>query len=189
VMMPRVDGWEVLSQLRANPETMNLPVIILTVKKEEISVLFGFNLGADDYLTKPFRMEELSARIKAILRRYQQAKELKEKEPPEKIPVLFGERGTNLIDQDEIIYVDGMRNYSYVHTSEDKHLTRFSLGEMERKLSDFFMRIHRSYIINLRQVKAVFSPTRLKYRVQLKDKTELPVSREKVKELKARLGI
>ncbi|MBI4743943.1 MAG: response regulator transcription factor [Actinobacteria bacterium] len=192
IMMPRVDGWEVLSRLRKAPDTVNLPVIILTVKKEDVSVLFGFELGANDYLTKPFRIEELSARVKAILRMYEQTKKVEGKEALEKIPVLFGERGQNLLDQEEIIYVNLMRNYSYVHTFERKHIARFSLGEMEKKLSDdFFMRVHRGYIINLRQVKAVFSPTRLKYKVQLKDKNEtvLPVSRDKVKQLRDRLGM
>lgn len=66
VMMPDKDGFEALAELRRFTET---PVIMLTARKEEYDKLFGFNLGADDYLAKPFSPKELMARIKAILKR------------------------------------------------------------------------------------------------------------------------
>ena len=66
VMMPKVNGWTVLRKLR---ETSNLPVIMLTARGEEYDKLFGFELGADDYMIKPFSPKELLARMKAIIRR------------------------------------------------------------------------------------------------------------------------
>ncbi|MGR5119466.1 response regulator [Vibrio astriarenae] len=66
VMMPKLNGIETLKQLRANWET---PVLMLTAKGEEIDRVIGLELGADDYLPKPFSDRELLARIKAILRR------------------------------------------------------------------------------------------------------------------------
>lgn len=66
VMMPGMDGFETLTELRT---FTNAPVIMLTARKEEYDKLLGFNLGADDYLAKPFSPRELMARIKAILRR------------------------------------------------------------------------------------------------------------------------
>ena len=66
VKMPRMDGMEVLRRLRA---TSNLPVIILTSKDEEIDEILGFNLGADDYIHKPFSQRLLLERVKAVLRR------------------------------------------------------------------------------------------------------------------------
>ncbi len=66
VKMPRLDGMEVLRRLR---QTSNLPVIILTSKDEEIDEILGFNLGADDYIHKPFSQRLLIERVKAILRR------------------------------------------------------------------------------------------------------------------------
>jgi two-component system response regulator ChvI len=66
VKMPRMDGMEVLRRLRATSET---PVIILTSKDEEIDEILGFNLGADDYIHKPFSQRLLLERVKAILRR------------------------------------------------------------------------------------------------------------------------
>ena len=66
VKMPRMDGMEVLRRLR---QTSSLPVIILTSKDEEIDEILGFNLGADDYIHKPFSQRLLIERVKAILRR------------------------------------------------------------------------------------------------------------------------
>ena len=66
VKMPRMDGMEVLKRLR---QTSELPVIILTSKDEEIDEILGFNLGADDYIHKPFSQRLLIERVKAVLRR------------------------------------------------------------------------------------------------------------------------
>jgi two-component system response regulator ChvI len=66
VKMPRMDGMEVLRRLR---QTTELPVIILTSKDEEIDEILGFNLGADDYIHKPFSQRLLIERVKAVLRR------------------------------------------------------------------------------------------------------------------------
>jgi two-component system response regulator ChvI len=66
VKMPRMDGMEVLRRLR---QTTNLPVIILTSKDDEIDEILGFNLGADDYIHKPFSQRLLIERVRAVLRR------------------------------------------------------------------------------------------------------------------------
>lgn len=68
VMMPELDGFETLRMLR---EFSDIPVIMLTAKGEENDRVYGLELGADDYITKPFGPRELSSRIKAVLRRYQ----------------------------------------------------------------------------------------------------------------------
>lgn len=66
VMMPKLDGWSVLKEIR---KTSLVPVIMLTAKGEEYDKLYGFELGADDYLVKPFSPRELIARLKVILKR------------------------------------------------------------------------------------------------------------------------
>src|ERR1700723_4001238 len=66
VKMPRMDGMELLKRLR---QTSEMPVIILTSKDEEIDEILGFNLGADDYIHKPFSQRLLIERVKAVLRR------------------------------------------------------------------------------------------------------------------------
>ncbi|MGA0545014.1 phosphate regulon transcriptional regulator PhoB [Brevundimonas sp. VNH65] len=68
-MLPKVSGIEVCRRLRGRPETRNLPIIMLTARGEESDRVRGLDTGADDYLTKPFSMVELVARIRAVLRR------------------------------------------------------------------------------------------------------------------------
>ncbi|MFL5579142.1 MAG: response regulator transcription factor [Gemmatimonadaceae bacterium] len=71
LMLPEVDGYQVLRTLRE--EGQQMPVLVLTARGEEADRVFGFRLGADDYVTKPFSLSELIARVKAILRRTQSA--------------------------------------------------------------------------------------------------------------------
>lgn len=69
VMMPRLDGLDVCRILRAAPETSDLPILMLTARATEDDLLHGLDLGADDYLTKPYSPRELMARARALLRR------------------------------------------------------------------------------------------------------------------------
>jgi two-component system, OmpR family, alkaline phosphatase synthesis response regulator PhoP len=69
IMLPGMDGFEVCRQLRQNNRTKYVPVIMLTAKGEEFDRVLGLELGADDYITKPFSVRELVARVKAIFRR------------------------------------------------------------------------------------------------------------------------
>ncbi|MCG8366471.1 MAG: response regulator transcription factor [Pseudanabaenales cyanobacterium] len=73
LMLPKVDGFTVCRRLRQDERTANVPVIILTALGQIQDKIEGFNAGADDYLTKPFEMEELLARIRALLRRANQS--------------------------------------------------------------------------------------------------------------------
>lgn len=69
IMLPELDGFDVCKELKKNKETMGIPIIMLTAKGEEFDKILGLELGADDYITKPFSVRELLARIKAVLRR------------------------------------------------------------------------------------------------------------------------
>ncbi|CUN75291.1 MAG: response regulator transcription factor [Sarcina ventriculi] len=69
LMLPGMDGFEVCKEIRRDNIISNVPIIMLTAKSEEIDKILGLELGADDYITKPFSIRELSARIKALLRR------------------------------------------------------------------------------------------------------------------------
>lgn len=75
LLLPKIDGLGVCLQLKQNPKTSAIPIIMLTAKKEEVDKVVGLELGADDYLTKPFGQRELLARIKAVLRRSTSTKE------------------------------------------------------------------------------------------------------------------
>jgi len=72
-MLPKISGIEVCRRLRAEPETRNIPVVMLTARSEETDRIRGLDTGADDYMTKPFSTNELLARMRAVLRRIRPA--------------------------------------------------------------------------------------------------------------------
>ncbi len=81
LLLPTVDGLEVCRTLKGDPKTQHIPIVMLTAKGEEIDIVTGLEVGADDYITKPFSPRVLLARIKAVLRR-------KAKEPTDEAATL-----------------------------------------------------------------------------------------------------
>lgn len=79
VMMGKISGFKMASMLREKSETADLPIIFLTAKDTENDMLTGFNLGADDYIPKPFSIRQVLARVKAVLRRSKESKGEKDK--------------------------------------------------------------------------------------------------------------
>ena len=78
LMLPDGSGLDLCKKTKANPETETIPIIILTAKDDEVDKVVGFELGADDYVTKPFSVRELILRIKAILKRGQKKEDVVE---------------------------------------------------------------------------------------------------------------
>lgn len=79
IMLPEESGMQVLQKLRRNPNTINTPIIMLTAKDSEFDIVKALDMGADDYISKPFRMMELVSRIKANLRRSVKREEIEYK--------------------------------------------------------------------------------------------------------------
>ena len=109
VMLPEMDGFEVCRTLRA--EGNNVPIIMITAREEETDKVFGLDLGADDYITKPFSMRELLARVRVALRRLDRERAMKG-------------------DADEAVYRNGSLRIDYAAGSvwrddEEIHLTPF----------------------------------------------------------------
>ena len=69
IMLPGIDGLEVCRRLKGDRMTSNIPIIMLTARGDEVDKILGLELGADDYITKPFSVRELAARVKSLLRR------------------------------------------------------------------------------------------------------------------------
>ena len=69
IMLPGIDGLEVCRRLKGDRTTSNIPIIMLTARGDEVDKILGLELGADDYITKPFSVRELAARVKSLLRR------------------------------------------------------------------------------------------------------------------------
>ncbi|WP_408634715.1 response regulator transcription factor [Petralouisia muris] len=97
-MLPQIDGLTILGGLRKNS---NIPVLMLTAKDEEVDKVIGLRMGADDYLTKPFGMNELKARVYSLIRRYTVFSEQTE----QKSKIEFKNLSINL--ETRVVHVDG----------------------------------------------------------------------------------
>ncbi|MDD4957149.1 MAG: response regulator transcription factor [Candidatus Omnitrophica bacterium] len=75
LILPDMDGFDVCKHMRSDPALKNIPILMLTAKDEEVDKVLGLELGADDYVTKPFMPRELMARVKTILKRYERPEE------------------------------------------------------------------------------------------------------------------
>ena len=99
LMLPDGSGLELCKKMKSDPDVQNLPIIILTAKDDEVDKVVGFEIGADDYVTKPFSVRELILRIKAVLKRGENKKDIVE------IDRQFGDLKID-IDSHEV-FVDG----------------------------------------------------------------------------------
>ena len=148
----------------------------------------GFSLGADDYVTKPFSLQELRCRVEAVLRR---TKPHEDAEPECSIPVLAGTSGYEFLNNADVYFADGIRNYTYVHDYDSRYLSRLSLGALNERRIDGFMRVHRSFIVNMAHVRGCGWVNKSSFRLRLGDlaRTEIPVSRALIPEVQRRLGL
>ena len=189
VMMPGMDGIEVLRHIRMNPATQQLAVMMLTAKDSDVAMIAGFGHGADDYLSKSCSLDELRCRVRALLRRCVAGDE----GAPElvRIAVSSGLGGQALISAEDVHFIEGVRNCSYMHTYDDRFLSRLSLADAEKTVPPHFMRVHRSHIVNLRLVRGGHWATKSQYRLTMGDLagTELAVSRSLVAATQERLGL
>jgi len=96
IMLPGRDGLEVCRTLKSRPATAGIAVIMLTARAEEIDTVLGLEMGADDYVTKPFSPRELAARVKAVLRRSR-------KEPLQSDELVFGNLRMNLVSYEAFL--------------------------------------------------------------------------------------
>lgn len=165
IMMPDMNGYEVLEQLSAEKKTFTIPFIFLTAKVEMTDLRLGMELGADDYLTKPFRAGDL---LKAVKKRLEK-KENFVKGQEEKMSNKYCEstlRGNSVVvagshpevlKVSEIVFISSSEGYSNICTKEGRNLlVRKLLKEWESILpKDQFLRIHQSTIINLEYMEKV----------------------------------
>lgn len=93
VMLPGLDGWEVCKKVR---EHSQVPIIMLTAREDEIDKVLGLELGADDYITKPYSMRELAARVKANIRRSTAQQIAQEPEPASQSSIVSGDLTINV---------------------------------------------------------------------------------------------
>ena len=193
IMMPRVDGWMALMEIRNNPETADLPVIMLTAKTQDLAKILAFKQGVQQYMTKPFNIMELSARVESLVRgRRRMGGEavLGTEAEFRKLAVRKGGR-TVLLTIDDIVYISARNKSTYAHTYENQYLVDLTLGELETRLSrESFARVHRSYLVNLNKVKEILRVDG-SYVVVVtdRDETHIPVARRQVRTFREAVGI
>ncbi|MGB4441278.1 MAG: LytTR family DNA-binding domain-containing protein [Coriobacteriia bacterium] len=191
IMMPRVDGWMALMEIRNDPVTADIPVIMLTAKTQDLARILAFKQGVQQYVTKPFNLMEMVARIQSLMRGRPRTGAATAAEGEfHKLAVRKGGR-TVLLDLEEVVYVSAKNKSTYVHTYENQYLVDLTLSELEERLStDAFRRLHRSYMINLNKVKEIVrSDGAYMVVVADRDETQIPVARRQVKSFREAVGI
>lgn len=191
IMMPRVDGWMTLMEIRNNPVTADLPVVMLTAKTQDLAKILAFKQGVQQYVTKPFNILELSARVHSLSqsRRRTVAAQSAEGEF-RKLAVRKGGR-TVLLGIDDIVFVSARNKSTYVHTFENQYLVDTTLSELESRLSKAsFARVHRSYLVNLNRIKEIVrSDSGYVVIAADRDETHVPVARRQLKTFRDSVGM
>jgi len=193
VMMPRVDGWMALMDIRNNPVTADTPVIMLTAKTQDLAKILAFKQGVQQYVTKPFNIMELSARVESLAkgRRRIGGEAIGSGEAEfRKLAVRKGGR-TVLLTMDDIVYLSARNKSTYAHTYENQYLVDLTLGDLEsRLLRESFARVHRSYLVNLNRVKEILRVDGSYVVVAAdRDETHIPVARRQVRQFREAVGI
>ncbi|QQS35459.1 MAG: response regulator [Ignavibacteriales bacterium] len=168
IMMPEMDGYEVLNNLSSSNITAPIPFIFLSARSEKPEVRHGMDMGADDYLTKPFKLDDLLHAVQSRLKK----SEMMKKNCPQQTEDNNTAKNKLGIDDHvmlsindqplffplaEIECITAEAEYTYVHSvSGQKMLVRKLLKEWESILpGNFFIRIHRSTIINIKSVNKI----------------------------------
>jgi DNA-binding LytR/AlgR family response regulator len=178
IMLPEVDGYAVLNALRENESTREIPFIFLTAKAEMSDLRIGMEMGADDYIVKPFKAVDVLKAVKVRLEKSELRKgEWNEQSSPKKNSgtnerfFLTSSDNPKFIKTGDIVYINASGEYTIVHTADGNNsMVRKLLKQWELVLpSDSFVRIHRSSIINLNYVEKIVKWYKRSFRVYLKD--------------------
>jgi len=160
VMLPDISGYQILEELRKRENTKLTPFIFLTAKAEMNDLRIGMNLGADDYLTKPYHSHELLQAVKMRLQKSQVEKNsIKNKGRLETDDFIFlpAKNNYEVFPVENIVCILAEGVYSNVFCNDGKKiLVRRLLKEWEESLPEkYFQRIHKSCVINLKFIKKV----------------------------------
>ena len=184
IMMPGIDGYEVCKKLRADAQLANTKILFLSAKELLEDRLFGYGVGGDDYITKPFDEEELLAKIKVFLRlKYEEEIKSLNKVVEEGQPDVF-----HKISQyfSSVSYIHSTFPYCKIICKvkeANSLLLRTTLKELEKQFDgQDLLRIHKSYLINPIKVVSISKKGSQDYEALLKDNDEnivkIPIGRK-----------
>lgn len=181
VMMPGLSGFELLMRIRLKHSPGELPVILVTAKSQLDDIHAGFRAGANDYIIKPFSMDELSLRVENMLK-------LKKVLPPDDPGLMIREKGsTRIIPYRNIIYISSTGKQTIIHTTGRDETASMMLKDIELKLPDPFVRIHKQHIIHTPFLSGIRHIGSGRYEAVLNDEddTRLVVGRSFAADLKS----
>ena len=167
IMLPDIDGYSILKELRKREKTKFIPFIFLTAKAEMNDLRVGMNLGADDYVTKPFRTDDLLIAVKTRLEKAKLISDAVKKSGglthskiklgPDDFLFLPAKNNYEVIPVSNVVCIISEGVYSNVFSIDGKKvLVRKLLKEWEETLPEtIFLRIHKSFLINKKHIKKV----------------------------------
>lgn len=200
VMMPKLDGFKVKEKLSEDKNFAMIPFVFLTAKTEYTNIRKGMNLGADDYITKPFENKELVEVIELRLKkhedlinntRFKTGTGSERQVENRKILVTIG-KSQQFLEFSSIVYIKSLGNYSRLYTDKKEKITvRRLLKQWEKLLPENeFFRIHQSYIINLSFVKKIEHFSKHSYVAKMNVYNEtLPVSARYSQKLRSQFSL
>lgn len=190
----KVTGFDIAEKLLNCNELNKRPLIVFATAYDEYAIK-AFEYEAIDYILKPFDEERIKAslnRIERILNDKNQSDfqvtktiNMLSQRKIDKLMVINNGR-FKVIPFDKIFYIKAKQGVSEAYTADGTYMSEFNLSQLENRLGEKFMRIHKSYIINLDKITEVIPWFKGTYWVVINDmnKTEIPVSKEKIKEIK-----
>lgn len=180
IMMPKKDGFSVAREVRKVDQ--KTPIIFLSAKSQTADVVEGFNLGCNDYLKKPFSMEELIVRINRLLSRKSEDSNTENKDYPSILPVRIGNK-TVLLNIPKISHIISSGCYAEIYTKEKKFLIRESLNNLVDVLNpQTFFRVHRSAIVNFKYIQEIVHSEYSEIDVRMRDGKLIRISKSQKRE-------
>jgi two-component system, OmpR family, alkaline phosphatase synthesis response regulator PhoP len=169
LMLPGIDGLEVCRRLRSDPRTEQVPVIMVTSKGEESDVVVGLSIGADDYVTKPFSVKELLARVKVVLRRVRTDQPAK----VEKRPIARGGievdpiRHTVVVDGEPVVFtLAEFRLLHFLMRNEGRVFTRAEL--LPKVVGADVIVVERNIDVHVRNIRKKLGDARMGHVVTIR---------------------
>lgn len=182
IMLPGINGYEILDNLKNIIAEELIPFIYLSAKVDPFDVRKGMNLGADDYITKPFRAQDLLEAVDTRLKKSENLKKHLQKGSHAKQNKLEKEQGimitdnikTEFVKVKNILCISALGDYCKVYLKNSKKLlSSKSLKDWESILpDDLFYRTHRSYIVNINHIEEVKPWFKRSYKIKMKNLNE-----------------